>query len=311
MGCIVYDGPIPRRSRGRHRRPGLSDRGLQRARRRRRLHVRLPARLARRRERSRPAATWANACGAFAVSRLLCSPEYPTWEELQYLPEERQPAPRAAQGRGDQPYPLGDDAPARQPVADGARHRPSRRSSRTIADAGRRRPRRASAPSRCWRWRPRRKVAGGRAGYGMLLDENYGREALFDARQACLLWIGRPVELPGSRPLRFEFSAGHRLAARRMAGRALHQVPLLLSSRTIRPALKARAAGEAARAVRGGAQGRPRTARRDHRRQARHARRRHDRRARCDELYALGIKPDWWKLEPQASAARLGRDRAR
>ena len=24
------------------------------------------------------------------------------------------------------------------------------------------------------------------------------------------------------------------------------------------------------------------------------------------ELYALGIKPDWWKLEPQASAARLG-----
>ncbi|RPH66219.1 MAG: 5-dehydro-2-deoxygluconokinase, partial [Hyphomicrobiales bacterium] len=30
-------------------------------------------------------ATWANACGAFAVSRLLCSPEIPTWEELQYF----------------------------------------------------------------------------------------------------------------------------------------------------------------------------------------------------------------------------------
>ena len=28
-------------------------------------------------------ATWANACGAFAVSRLLCSPEYATWTELQ------------------------------------------------------------------------------------------------------------------------------------------------------------------------------------------------------------------------------------
>ncbi len=28
-----------------------------------------------------------------------------------------------------------------------------------------------------------------------------------------------------------------------------------------------------------------------------------------DELYALGIKPDWWKLEPQASAARLAGDR--
>ena len=30
-------------------------------------------------------ATWANACGAFAVSRLLCAPEIPTWEELQYF----------------------------------------------------------------------------------------------------------------------------------------------------------------------------------------------------------------------------------
>src|SRR6478752_5758369 len=30
-------------------------------------------------------ATWANACGAFAVSRLLCSPEYPTWEELDFF----------------------------------------------------------------------------------------------------------------------------------------------------------------------------------------------------------------------------------
>ena len=33
----------------------------------------------------RPAATWANACGAFAVSRLLCAPEYPTLEELQFF----------------------------------------------------------------------------------------------------------------------------------------------------------------------------------------------------------------------------------
>jgi 5-dehydro-2-deoxygluconokinase len=30
-------------------------------------------------------ATWANACGAFAVSRLLCSTEYPTWPELKHF----------------------------------------------------------------------------------------------------------------------------------------------------------------------------------------------------------------------------------
>ena len=29
--------------------------------------------------------TWANACGAIAVSRLLCSPEYPTFAELQFF----------------------------------------------------------------------------------------------------------------------------------------------------------------------------------------------------------------------------------
>ena len=29
--------------------------------------------------------TYANACGAFAVSRLLCSPEYPSWTELQHF----------------------------------------------------------------------------------------------------------------------------------------------------------------------------------------------------------------------------------
>ena len=30
-------------------------------------------------------ATWANACGAFAVSRLMCSPEYPSWTELSHF----------------------------------------------------------------------------------------------------------------------------------------------------------------------------------------------------------------------------------
>ena len=33
-------------------------------------------------------ATWANACGAFAVSRLLCAPEYPTWPELTHFLEQ-------------------------------------------------------------------------------------------------------------------------------------------------------------------------------------------------------------------------------
>ena len=38
----------------------------------------------------------------------------------------------------------------------------------------------------------------------MLIDERFGREAFFDAAKKNLTWIGRPVELPGSRPLRFD-----------------------------------------------------------------------------------------------------------
>ena len=48
-------------------------------------------------------------------------------------------------------------------------------------------------------------VANGASGFGMLLDETYGREAMFDAAKHNF-WIGRPMEVPGSRPLRFEFS---------------------------------------------------------------------------------------------------------
>ncbi|TGS97279.1 DUF2090 domain-containing protein, partial [Mesorhizobium sp. M8A.F.Ca.ET.213.01.1.1] len=50
------------------------------------------------------------------------------------------------------------------------------------------------------------RVAAGRAGYGMLLDEKYGRDAMFEFARHPFAWLGRPVELPGSRPLRFEFS---------------------------------------------------------------------------------------------------------
>ncbi|WP_134499305.1 2-deoxy-5-keto-D-gluconate 6-phosphate aldolase domain-containing protein, partial [Microvirga pakistanensis] len=47
------------------------------------------------------------------------------------------------------------------------------------------------------------KVANGRSGFGMLIDGTYGREALVRAADHPF-WIGRPVELPGSRPLDFE-----------------------------------------------------------------------------------------------------------
>ncbi len=52
------------------------------------------------------------------------------------------------------------------------------------------------------------QVADGRPGYGILCDHRLGAEALAEATGQGL-WIGRPVEWPGSRPLRLEPELGH------------------------------------------------------------------------------------------------------
>ena len=51
------------------------------------------------------------------------------------------------------------------------------------------------------------QVAGGQPGYGVLCDNRLGRDALFQAAGTGL-WIGRPVEWPGSRPLTLEPELG-------------------------------------------------------------------------------------------------------
>ncbi len=73
------------------------------------------------------------------------------------------------------------------------------------------------------------------------------------------------------------------------------------------PELKAAAGARAAAALRRRAPHRPRAAGRDHRRQARAAGGRHGGRRSSQRLYELGIKPDWWKLEPQTRRGGLAR----
>jgi 5-dehydro-2-deoxygluconokinase len=51
------------------------------------------------------------------------------------------------------------------------------------------------------------KVAAGRPGYGLLCDNRLGRDALH-AAAGTGLWIGRPAEWPGSRPLALEPELG-------------------------------------------------------------------------------------------------------
>ncbi|MEQ8356005.1 MAG: 5-dehydro-2-deoxygluconokinase [Kiloniellaceae bacterium] len=145
--------------------------------------------------------TWANACGAFAVSRLLCSPESPTWAELEHFLDSgsEHRALRydpqlnhlhwATTRRGDWPELLAFAIDHRIQFEELA----ARCGAAPECIAAFKRLAVAAAS----------QVSGGRPGFGMLLDGIYGREALFEALEHGF-WIGRPVEAPASRPLRFE-----------------------------------------------------------------------------------------------------------
>ncbi len=243
-------------------------------------------------------ATWANACGAFAVSRLLCSPEIPTWEELQYFLSHGSPH-RAlrkdeainhvhwATTRRKQPHQL---------LAFAIDHRSQLEKMADEAGA----PRSRINDFKRLAMAAIGQVSQGAPGFGTLLDDTYGREAMFDAAKLDL-WVGRPLEQPGSRPLRFEF--GQDVGSRLVEWPVTHTIKCLAFYHPDDPqALKDEQAGtlrtlyEAARKV-----GREllveiiagKNGPLDDRTIAR----------ALEELYALGIKPDWWKLEPQASAA--------
>jgi 5-dehydro-2-deoxygluconokinase len=243
-------------------------------------------------------ATWANACGAFAVSRLLCSPEYVTWEELQHFLKHgsRQKALRkdenlnhihwATTRRGNWPRLLAFAIDHRKQLED-------------MAD-GLNVSRDRIAPFKRLAMQAIAKVADGKPGFGTLLDDTYGREAMFDAAKLGL-WVGRPLEKPGSRPLQFEFTQD--VGARLVDWPVDHCIKCLAFYHPDDPpemkALqqeKYRTLYEAARKVgrellieiiasKHGPVDATTTAR------------------AMSELYALGIKPDWWKLEPQADSA--------
>ncbi|MER9842928.1 5-dehydro-2-deoxygluconokinase [Mesorhizobium australicum] len=244
------------------------------------------------------AATWANACGAFAVSRLLCAPEYPTFEELQFFLENgskhRALRKHEAINHIHWATTRRRDIPSLMALACDHRVQLEDVAARTGADPARIRDFKVLAVKAA------AKVAAGRDGYGMLIDEKHGREAMFEFARHPFAWLGRPVELPGSRPLRFEFSQD--IGSQLTEWPVDHCIKCLCFYHPDDPAelkeeqqQKLRALFEAARKVGrellieiiAGKHGKlddttiPRA---------------------LEELYALGIKPDWWKLEPQASS---------
>ncbi|MCO4315730.1 5-dehydro-2-deoxygluconokinase [Phyllobacterium sp. 21LDTY02-6] len=244
------------------------------------------------------AATWANACGAFAVSRLLCAPEIPTFAELQHFLEHGSPhrALRKDEAINHVHWATTRrrDIPSMMTFAIDHRVQLEELAKRLGADLER------VAAFKILAVRAAAKVADGRPGYGMLLDERFGREAMFELARHPFDWLGRPVELPGSRPLRFEFSQD--IGSQLVEWPVDHCIKCLCFYHPDDPAElkreqqeKLRTLFEAARKV-----GRELLLEII---AGKHGELGDDTIARAlEELYALGIKPDWWKLEPQASA---------
>jgi 5-dehydro-2-deoxygluconokinase len=240
----------------------------------------------------------ANAAGAIVVSRHGCAPAMPTWPEMQ-----------AFLSRRDRPFRLREDDELEHihwaTTRTGAYHElmvlavDHRSQFEAMAAELGADPARISTFKRL-ALQALEEVAGGRPGFGVLLDGRFGFEALAAAAERPY-WLGRPIEVPKSRPLAFESSAdvgaelaewpltqvvkvlafyhpddeaGLREAQERQLARlfdACRKTRHELLLEIIAPAGMPVDAQTIARAL--------------------------------ERLYALGVRPDWWKLEPSADRA--------
>nr|WP_197975501.1 5-dehydro-2-deoxygluconokinase [Rhizobium sp. CFBP 8762] len=148
---------------------------------------------------------YANACGAFAVSRHGCTPAYPSWEELQYFFRTgiRNKALRKDEALEQVHWSTNRkvDWPTMRVFAFDHRMQLQAIAEEAGADE-----------AEIGRFKElclqvALTVSGGQTGYGILCDNRLGRDALH-AASGSGLWIGRPVEWPGSRPLTLEPEIG-------------------------------------------------------------------------------------------------------
>ena len=296
MGCIVYDGPIPEDLQA-----GIVGEGFP-------IEVYnvlgagdafmsgfLRGWLGG--ESLEVSATWANACGAFAVSRLLCSPESPTFEELQYFLTHgstfRALRKDEAINHVHWATTRRKALPSLMILAIDHRRQFNELAQRHSAGADK------ISAFKILAVKAAARVAAGRPGFGVLIDGTLGREALFEAARFSFDWIGRPIEQQGSRPLRFEH--GSDAGSELIEWPVNHCVKVLCHYHPSDPLdLKRKQQAklctlfEASRKVgrellieivSGGS----------------HAREEDTVARVLDELYDAGVKPDWWKLEAQPS----------
>jgi 5-dehydro-2-deoxygluconokinase len=160
-------------------------------------------------------AAYANACGALVVSRHGCAPAIPSWEELEHFLAHGSRTTRLREDAGLEHLHRVTTRTKRWPslavlafdhrsqleaIADehGAPRARIRDFKRLVAEGAVR-------------------GAGGTPGAGVILDDRYGEDVL-PALTGRGLWIARPVEVPGSRPLAFEAGDNLALALRAWPG---------------------------------------------------------------------------------------------
>ncbi|MFQ3790133.1 bifunctional 5-dehydro-2-deoxygluconokinase/5-dehydro-2-deoxyphosphogluconate aldolase [Halomonas sp. A29] len=149
-------------------------------------------------------ATYANACGALVVSRHGCAPAMPTEEELFDYLARRDGVPRPDKdGRLNHLHRVTTRTPAEWPEVCGLAF-DHRRQLTDMARDEQADPERLPTLKRLLVHAA--EAGANRAGLdkpAILVDDVFGQEALNEASGRGW-WIGRPVELPGSRPLRFQ-----------------------------------------------------------------------------------------------------------
>ncbi len=245
------------------------------------------------------ACEYGNACGAIVVSRHGCAPAMPTARELhQFIDEHEQ-----------LPFRLRDDAGLEHLHWAGTRvgsyedltvlamdHRSQ------FEDLGRETGEGTGrVPAfKALALRAVDRLAHGDRRYGVLLDGRYGMRGL-EATADHAYWTGRPIEVPGSRPLQFECSPD---VATELATWPRHHVvkclvfyhpddPETLRDQQERQLLRLQDACRKTRhellleivVSRHGAVDEHTAAR------------------VLQRLYDQGLRPDWWKLEPTTDAA--------
>ncbi|VAW21210.1 5-keto-2-deoxygluconokinase / uncharacterized domain [hydrothermal vent metagenome] len=151
------------------------------------------------------ALTYANACGAFAVSRHGCTPSYPSWEELQFFLKRGVKTPALRKDPELEQIHWSTNRRKNWPVMRVFAFDHRIQLETMAKNAGADLQRIGVFKQLCLQ--AALNVAGTSTGHGILCDSRFGQDALFDATGSGL-WIGRPVEWPGSRPLTLEPELG-------------------------------------------------------------------------------------------------------